>query len=102
FCLISLITIESLPQQFSSGSPEWLVDMFFKQSSFSDKANYFSGEMLEESDNKTVGEELNGKGKIEFHQIKATNSTCVFAVEVQTESKTIDFYTYLVKDYDIW
>jgi hypothetical protein len=89
-------------QQFSSGSPEWLVDMFFSKSSFPDKANYFSGEMLEESDEPTIGEELNGKGEIFFHQIKATNDENVFAVEVKLENKVIDFYSYLKKENDSW
>ena len=91
-----------LSQQFTPGSPEWLVDMFFSKSNFPDKANYFTGEMEKESDQKTIGEELNGEAKVSFDQIKATNSTCVFATEVQTESKTIDFYIYLVKDSDRW
>jgi len=91
-----------LSQQYSQGSPEWLVEMFFAESSFPDKANYYTGEMIKEADEKTIGEELNGEGEIEFHQINATNSTCVFAVEAQTESKTIDFYIYIVKDSDKW
>jgi hypothetical protein len=102
FCLIFLFTSAQLPQQFSTGSPEWLVDMFFSKSSFPDKANYLTGELIEESNEKTVGEELNGKAKVSFHQIKATNSTCVFAVEVQTESKTIDFYAYLISEENKW
>lgn len=89
-------------QQFSAGSPEWLVDMFFAKSSFPDKANYFTGEMVKESDQNTVGEELNGKGEVKFHQIKVTISTCVFAVEVETDKKTIDFYSFLVNDYNNW
>ena len=90
------------PQQFSSGSPEWLIDMFFSKSSFPDKANYFSGEMMEESDKPTIGEELNGKGEIFFHQLKATNYENVFAVEVKLENKAIDFYCYLQKQNDVW
>jgi hypothetical protein len=89
-------------QQFSAGSPEWLVDMFFGKSSFPDKANYFSGEMMEEADQKTIGEELNGKGEIFFHQLKATNDENVFAVEVKLENKVIDFYCYLQKQNDVW
>lgn len=102
--LIAIILFTSLifPQQFSAGSPEWLVDMFFSKSSFPDKANYFTGEMMEESDQKTIGEELNGLGAVLFHQIKATNSTCVFAVEVETDNKTINFYSYLIKDNNYW
>ena len=89
-------------QQFSSGSPEWLVDMFFAKSSFPDKANYFSGEMLNEVSEQTIGEELKGKGEISFHQIKATNDENVFAVEVKLEDKVIDFYCFLQKQNDVW
>lgn len=102
FLLIFLFTIKILPQQFSYGSPEWLVDMFFSKSSFPDKANYFIGEMTEESNEKTIGEELNEEAKVSFHQIRATNSNCVFAVEVETDNKTIDFYSYLVNDDNTW
>ena len=93
---------QMMTQQFSEGSPEWLVDMFFSKSSFPDKANYFSGEMIEESDKPTIGEELNGKGEIFFHQLKATNDENVFAVEVKLENKAIDFYCYLVKQENNW
>ena len=89
-------------QQFSAGSPEWLVDMFFSKNSFPDKADYLAGEMLEDANQKSVGEELNGKGTVSFHQIKTANSTCVFEVEVQTENKIMDFYAFLVKDNDKW
>lgn len=58
--------------------------------------------MTEESNEKTIGEELNEEAKVSFHQIRATNSTCVFAVEVETDNKTIDFYSYLVNDDDTW
>jgi hypothetical protein len=91
-----------MSQQFSEGSPEWLVDMFFSKSSFPNKANYFSGEMMEESDKPTIGEELNGKGEIFFHQLNATNDENVFAVEVKLENKAIDFYCYLQKQNDVW
>ncbi len=87
FCFVLLFSIQILSQQFSPGSPEWLVDMFFNQSEFPDKANYFSGEMLNEYDQPTIGEELKGEGEISFHQIKATVNKIVFAVEVKHESK---------------
>jgi len=103
--ILYLVFIFSTPiftQQFSAGSPEWLVDMFFSKNSFPDKADYLAGEMLEDANQKSVGEELNGKGIVSFHQIKATNSTCVFEVEVQKENTIRDFYTFLVKDNDKW
>jgi hypothetical protein len=89
-------------QQYSSGSPEWLVDRFFSKSSFTDKSNYYSGEMLSEVNEPTIGEELNGKGEIFFHQIKATNDENVFAVEIKLENKAIDFYCYLLKQESTW
>lgn len=102
FFTILLVAPQILPQQFSAGSPEWLVDMFFSRSSFSAKANYYTGEMVNEINEPTIGEELNGETKVSFHQIRATNSTCVFAVEVKTDKKTIDFYSYLVNDNNNW
>lgn len=89
-------------QQFSAGSPEWLVDMFFSKSSFPDKANYYSNEMLEESDKPTIGEELNGKGEASFHQIKAKVDKIVFAVDVKQDQKVINFYCYLIKLENSW
>lgn len=102
FSLILFLTSQIYSQQFSAGSPEWLVDMFFGKSSFPDKENYYSGEMLNESNQPTIGKELNGKGEIFFHQIKATNDENVFAVEVKLENKVIDFYCYLVKQVNVW
>jgi len=102
FAITFLFAGQINSQQFSVGSPEWLVDMFFSKSSFPDKANYFSGEMLSENNEPTIGEELNGKGEIFFHQLKATNDENVFAVEVKLENKVIDFYCYLVKQENNW
>ncbi len=102
FFLIFLFSIQLLPQQFSAGSPEWLVDMFFNKSSFPDKANYFSGEMLKYADDPTIGEELNGEGEISFHQIKTTEKEIVFAVEVTHNNEIIDFYCYLIKLESNW
>jgi len=92
----------SLAQQFSTGSPEWLVDMFFSKSSFPDKANYFSGEMLKYVGDPTIGEELKGEGEISFHQIKATDKEIAFAVEITDNNEIIDFYCYLIKLESNW
>jgi hypothetical protein len=102
FSTILLFTSLIFPQQFSPGSPEWLVDMFFSKTSFPDKAEYFDGEMLNEIDQKTIGEELNGQGEVIFHKVKSTNNENVFAVEVKLENKIIDFYSYLKKEDDQW
>ena len=101
-CFVLLFSIQILPQQFSVGSPEWLVDIFFNQSEFPDKANYFSGEMLNEYNQPTIGEELKGEGEISFHQIKATVNKIVFAVEVKHDQKVVDFYCFLIKQDNAW
>ncbi len=102
FCLIFFVASQLLAQQFSPGSPEWLVDMFFSKSSFPEKANYFSGEMLDEISLPTIGEELKGKSDIYFRQIKAGNNEIAFAVELKSENKIIDFYCYLKKSEETW
>jgi hypothetical protein len=89
-------------QQFTTGSPEWLVDMFFNQSEFPDKANYFSGEMLNDIDEPTIGEELSGEGEVLFHQIYSANDRIIFAVELEQDENIIDFYCYLIKQDDEW
>ena len=99
---ILLFAIQITAQQFLQDSPEWLVDKFFRDSVFSEKANYYTGEMLNETDQPTIGEELGGKGEIFFHQIKAVNDEIVFAVEVKLENKILDFYSYLKKENDKW
>ena len=93
--LVLLFSIQILPQQFSADSPEWLVDMFFSKTNFPDKADYFTGEMLNDVNESTIGEELKGEGEISFHQIKATINKIVFAVEVKHDQKIIEFYCYL-------
>jgi hypothetical protein len=101
FCFIFLVShIHS--QQFSPGSPEWLVDMFFSKANFPDKADYYTGEMLNDVNERTIGEELNGKGEISFHQIKAANDQIAFAVDVNQNENTIEFYCYLIKQADTW
>ena len=102
FTITLLFASQINSQQFLPNSPEWLVDMFFSKSNFPDKENYFSGEMLSEINEPSIGEELNGRGEIFFHQIKATNEENVFAVEVSIENKVIDFYCYLLKQENIW
>ena len=37
------------------GSPEWLIQMFFKSENFSDKEKYFTGEMKDEVSYPTIG-----------------------------------------------
>jgi len=102
FCLIIFLTGQSQSQQFTSGSPEWLVDMFFNQSEFPDKANYFSGEMENDVNEPTIGEELGEDGDALFHQIYSANDRIVFAVELEQDDNIIDFYCYVLKQGDEW
>ena len=100
--LLLISSSHIIPQQFTAGSPEWLVDMFFHQNSFVEKSYYYTGEMISDVDKPTIGEELIGKGEALFHQIKATSNECVFAVELNVDDKIIDFYCYLIKQEEGW
>jgi len=100
--LILLLASQIQSQQFSAGSPEWIVDMFFNKSEFPDKANYFSGEMVSYADDPTIGEELKGEAEISFHQIKSKEKEIAFAVEVTHNNEIIDFYCYLINLESNW
>ena len=102
FSVILLVSNLIYSQQFSTESPEWLIEKFFEESTFSDKANYFIGEMLSDVNNPTIGEELDGKGIVQFHKIKDTKDENVFAVEVSVDNKVIDFYCFLVRQTEGW
>lgn len=102
FSIILFISSPIFSQQYSPGSTEWLVDMFFSQSEFPDKANYLTGEMLNFTDDATIGEELAGKAIVNFHQIKTAESEAVFKIEVEQDKKIIDFYCFLSKQDNKW
>jgi len=97
-----LVSAQIFSQQFSTGSPEWLVDMFFNKSSFPDKSEYFTGEMLNYVDETTIGEELNGEGEVYFYQIQAKPEQIIFAIEIKQKQSAIDFYCYLIKIQNDW
>jgi len=102
FSILLLISAQIFSQQFSPGSPEWLVDMFFNKNEFPNKGDYFTGEMLKDAGDPTIGEELKGTGEISSHQIKTTENEIVFAVEVTHNNEIIDFYCYLIKLESKW
>lgn len=102
FSIILFISSQIFSQQYSSGSPEWLVDMFFVKNSFPEKANYYSGEMLNFADDPTIGEKLAGNAIVNFHQIKTAQSEAFFKIEVEQDEKIIDFYCFLYEQDNKW
>jgi len=87
---------------FPDGSPEWLIQMFFKSENFSDKEKYFTGEMKEEVNYQTIGEELNGKGEVYFYLFSSDEDQKAFAVNLKINSTDLDFYCYLVNHTEGW
>jgi len=102
FSFFLFISSQIFSQQYSPGSPEWLVDMFFNQSEFPDKAKYFSGEMLNFVNDPTIGEELDGNANVNFYQIESAESEAVFKIEVEQDEKIIDFYCFLSEYENKW
>lgn len=105
FCFVCLITAINLFAQKSNltpGSPEWLVDMFFNQRHFEEKANYYTGEMLNDVKRPTIGEELSGNASITPRVLFSKEDEYVFSVEVKVNEKTVEFYSYIIKTNDEW
>ena len=84
------------------GSPDWLVDMYFSKAQFTGKANYFIGGMIEEANEPTIGEELNGSANISYREIVSENMNAVYAVEVEIDESTVDFYCYMLETNEGW
>lgn len=107
--IFSLVLIFLYPQSllaqeitFPDGSPEWLIQMFFKSENFPEKEKYFTGEMKDEVTYPTIGEELNGKGEVYFYLFSSGENQNAFAVNLKVNSTDIDFYCYLVNSPEGW
>jgi hypothetical protein len=83
-------------------SPEWLIDMYFSKAQFTGKANYFTGGMIEEANEPTIGEELNGSANISYREIVSENMKAVYAIEVKLDKGVIDFYCYMLETNEGW
>lgn len=87
---------------YTRGSTDWLVDMFFVQPTFNEKDKYFTGEMLEEINNPTIGEELKGQARVSFKNLLQDDSYSIYTVAVKMNEKIIDFYCYLIFTENAW
>ena len=84
------------------GSPGWLVDMYFSKAEFTGKANYFTGGMIEEANEPTIGEELNGSASVSYRELLSENMKSVYAVEVKPDEGIVDFYCYMLETNEGW
>ena len=84
------------------GSPVWLVDMYFSKAEFIGKANYFTGAMIEEANEPTIGEELNGSASVSYRELFSENTKKVFAVEVKPDEGIVGFYCYMFETSEGW
>ena len=102
--LLILIAISTLfPQQYNEGSPEWLVDMFFNSSNFPDKSNYYTGEMINDAERQSIGEELtDSDAQPLFYPIHHAESKQTFAIELELDARVIDFYCYIKNVDNTW
>ena len=76
--------------------------MFFNQPRFPAKENYYSGEMLQDGNYPTIGEELNGNDSILFRKIAANNQSEVYSVIVKDNEHNSTFYCYLLRVSGNW
>ncbi|MBT8378313.1 MAG: hypothetical protein KJN64_03695 [Ignavibacteria bacterium] len=103
FLVVLLLSLNISAQQYTKGSPEWLVDMFFNSSSFEEKINYYTGEMMNDLQQPTIGEELKeSDAQILFYKILEKDNRQNFAVELEVNERVIDFYCYIIKENETW
>jgi hypothetical protein len=103
FFLITAAVPSLFSQHYTKGSPEWLVDMFFNGNNFLEKSDYYTGEMIGDAEQPTIGEELQNSGKqILFYKILAADYRETFAVELELEERVIDFYCFLKNENSTW
>ena len=87
---------------YKNGSAEWLVYRFFGEKSFPDKNKYYTGEMVQDLKNPSVGEELNGVGVVTLRQIYQQPIFTVFAVNIKVGANRTGFYSYLLNVNGKW
>jgi len=87
---------------YTNGSAEWLVYRFFAENSFPDKDKYYTGEMVRDIKNPSVGEELNGVGVVTLRQVYQQPIFTVFAVNIKVGANTTGFYSYLLNVNGKW
>jgi hypothetical protein len=100
--LISFVNVAAQNSIYPVNSPEWLVDMFFKQNLFPDKEKYFAGEMIQDVSYPTIGEELQGRASVFFRKIELGNQSGVYGITVRDNGGNANFYCYLKKTDGIW
>jgi hypothetical protein len=108
YLIILLLILITTPNFYAqngdkiTGSPEWLVDMYFSKAKFLGKANYFTGAMIEDASEPTIGEELNGIAPISYREIVFKNNKSVYAIEVELDEDIVDFYCYMLDTNEGW
>jgi hypothetical protein len=95
FSLISISTAPAQKSIYPKNTPEWLVDMFFKQTQFPDKEKYLSGEMMQDVNYPTIGEELDGRATVTFRRIELINQAGVYGIVIKDDGNTVNFYCYV-------
>jgi hypothetical protein len=100
--LFSIINVSAQKIIYPENSTVWLVDMFFKQTQFPEKSNYFYGEMIQEAQYPTIGEELNGRGAVTFRKIELNDRSGVYAINIKDDGNNAIFYCYLTNVSGNW
>ncbi len=105
YFLLSLSLFINISAQdiiFPQNSPEWLVDMFFQKTYFPDKELYFIGDMLQDVNYPTIGEELDGRGNVSFRVIDFNDQNAVYSIDIKDNKSNVNFYCYLQKVSGNW
>jgi hypothetical protein len=106
FCIILFIVLSlhtnAQESIYPKGSQQWLLDMFFNQPSFPEKEKYYSGEMLQDVNYQSIGEEDLKSDSISFRKIAANNQAEVYSVIITKYDESANFYCYLFNEAGTW
>jgi hypothetical protein len=100
--IVPSLHINAQESIYSKGSPKWLVDMFFNQPSFPEKEKYYSGEMLQDVNYPTIGEEDFQSDSISYQKIAANEQAEVYSVTITKYYESTNFYCYLFNEAGTW
>ena len=86
-----------------AGTPAWVVDQFFVQKSFPDKARHLAGEMAEHyPTTPTIGSGLTPEVRATIRAVQADSAKAVYSVYLRTPTHWVDWYAHLVRVDGIW
>ena len=87
----------------AKGTPEWVVEMYFRQRAFPDQQEYMTGEALRlYASEPTWGEMTKQEVQISYRILESKSVRKIYAIESYDSSLHMDIYCYLLLEEGKW